>query len=274
MAIGPRNSGKSGDDKRKQKADAEQDVFMREVDDAMREDQLQDFWLSYGRWILGLVVIALLAFAGYLFYAHQQEQAAGVAGEEYMTSLDALKADNTDGANKALETSIDASQPGYRAAAKMLEAGIAAQRNDPKKAAAQYAKVVADDSLPQAYRDAALIRQTAAEYDNLKPETVIARLKSLAVPGNPWFGSAGEMVAIAHIRMNKPKLAGALFSQLAKDENVPSTIRDRTRQMAGLYGFDAVEDDKVTVRKVAPATAGQAGPDTAPAAAPAANEGN
>ena len=274
MAIGPRNSGNmTAEDKRKKKSDAEQDVFMREVDEALRGDQLQDFWLRYGRWVLGVVAVALLAFAAYLFYKHEQTQAAGVAGEQYMTAIDALNAQNLDGAKKALDPSLEADQPGYRAAAQMLNAGIAAGQNDPEKAADEYAKVVADDSLPQAYRDAALIRQTAAQYDSLKPETVIARLKPLAVPENAWFGSAGEMVAIAHIRMDKPKLAGALFAQISKDEGVPQTIRDRTRQMAGLYGVDAVEEDKVTVRQVTPATPGNAGGDTAPVT-PGPNQGN
>jgi hypothetical protein len=62
----------------------------------------------------------------------------------------------------------------------------------------------------------------------------------LAVPGNPWFGSAGEMVAIAYLEMDKADLAGPLFAQLAQDETVPPTIRSRALQMAGVQGIDAV----------------------------------
>ena len=75
---------------------------------------------------------------------------------------------------------------------------------------------------------------------------MITRLKPLAVPGNPYFGSAGEMVAMAYLEQGKRQEAGTLFSSIAKDENVPDGLRSRSRQMAGLLGVDAIEDvDKV-----------------------------
>lgn len=77
----------------------------------------------------------------------------------------------------------------------------------------------------------------------MKPQDIIDRLKPLAIPGNPWFGSAGEMVALSYLNMNKSDLAGPLFAQLAKDESVPPTIRSRALQMAGIQGIDAVESD-------------------------------
>jgi hypothetical protein len=71
---------------------------------------------------------------------------------------------------------------------------------------------------------------------------VVDRLKPLAVPGNPWFGSAGELVGMAYLRQGKNDLAGPLFAAIAKDESVPASLRSRTRQLAGLLGYDAVVD--------------------------------
>lgn len=242
MALGPQNPAKPGDDKKKKKDDAEQDVFMREVDDAMREDQLYTFWERYGRWLLGAIFLGLVAFAGWLYYDDRQDNAAGLTGEEYMNALDALRRDNLDGANTALKPLADDEGSGYRAAAQMLQAGIALEKDDTKAAAAQYGKVAADEKVPQPYRDAALLRQTLVEYDQLKPQAIVDRLKPLAVPGSPWFGSAGEMVAIAYMNMDKPDLAGPLFAQIAKDETVPRSIRDRAQQMTGMFGIDTSED--------------------------------
>ncbi len=259
MAIGPQGLGiKPGKGKQKQNDDAAQDIFMREVDDALRDDQLQSFWKDYGRWILAVVVIGLIGFAGWLFYNSQQIDAAGTVGEEYTTAIDALKRQNIDGAVKAVAPITDADQPGYRAAAQMLEAGIAEEKTDIKKAAAAFAKVAADDSLPQAYRDAALLRQTIAEFDTLKPQTVIARMKPLAVPGNAYFGTAGELTALSYIRLKKPELAGAIFAQIAEDESAPASIRTRAGQMAGQYGMEistGLQDNGRAVQQ--PATAGE-----------------
>jgi hypothetical protein len=46
--------------------------------------------------------------------------------------------------------------------------------------------------MPGPYRNAALIRQDALEFDRLPPQEVITRLQSMSKPGEPWFGSAGE----------------------------------------------------------------------------------
>ena len=79
----------------------------------------------------------------------------------------------------------------------------------------------------------------------LEPQQVVDRLKPLAVEGAPWFGSAGELVAISYMKMRKPDLAGPLFAAMAKDATVPQSIRSRARQMAGLLGIDAVETPTV-----------------------------
>ena len=70
---------------------------------------------------------------------------------------------------------------------------------------------------------------------------MVDRLKPLAVEGAPWFGSAGELVAVAYMKMGKNDLAGPMFAAMAKDDKVPQSIRSRARQMAGVMGIDAVE---------------------------------
>jgi hypothetical protein len=71
---------------------------------------------------------------------------------------------------------------------------------------------------------------------------VITRLQPLAVAGSPWFGSAGELVALAHLKANQPARAAPIFAALAKDEKLPSSIRSRALQMAGALGIDATTD--------------------------------
>ena len=68
---------------------------------------------------------------------------------------------------------------------------------------------------------------------------MIARLEPLAKPGEPWFGTAGEMTALALIKQGKKQEAGQLFAAIAKDKNVPQTIRARAVQIAGSLGVDA-----------------------------------
>ena len=242
-----------------EKPDRQEQVFLREVDEAVREDQLKSFAARYGLWIVVALVVGLGSLAGWIFWQNSQNEDSGLRSEEYVAAIDSVRQNNLDGAATALDPLMEADQDGYRAAAILMQANIALEKSEPKKAIAGYAKVAGDDSLPKPFRDLALIRQTAAEFDTLEPQAVVDRLKPLAVPGNPWFGSAGEMVALSYLNMKKSDLAGPL--QLAKDETVPPTIRSRALQMAGVEGVDAVDvdgDDKKATPLKAGAAKGEA----------------
>ena len=126
-----------------------------------------------------------------------------------------------------------------RASALFTSAAIALEKNDHKTAIAKYREIAGDGDFPQPYRDAALIRQTALEFDQIKPDEVISRLEPFAKPGKPWFGTAGEMTALAMIKQGKKDQAGRLFAAIAKDKGVPESIRGRAVQIAGTLGVDA-----------------------------------
>jgi hypothetical protein len=134
------------------------------------------------------------------------------------------------------------SAPGPKAVAQLMRAGIALQQGKRDDALKLFASVSADSSAPQPYRDLAAIREVAAKFDAMPPQQVIDRLKHLAVPGNPWFGSAGELVGMAYLKQNNTALAGPLFAAIARDKDSPDTLRNRVRQLAGLLGVDAVDD--------------------------------
>jgi hypothetical protein len=216
-----------------------EDVFVREVDEELQKDQMLGIWRQWGRWIVAVAVGLLLAWGGWLFWQNQRYEAAGVEGEKYTAVMDSLEAGSNLGAEAKLAQIEKSPNGGYKAPAALTRAGVAIQGNDVKTAVAAFKSVIDDPKAPEAWRDLALIRQTAAEYDTLKPETVIARLKPVAVAGNPWFGSAGEMTAVAYIKMSKPDLAGRLFADLAKNETVPETIRSRSAEMANALGVEA-----------------------------------
>jgi hypothetical protein len=220
------------------------EAFLREVDDAVRASDLTGFWKRYGRWLVVALIAGLLAFGGWILYKQQQQAAADRQSEEFVDAMDKLRAGQEKEARAKLATLAKADQPGYRAMAQMVEANLLGEDGKTKEAIAIYAKVAGDSSLPQTFRDLALIRQTSAEFDTLPPQTVIDRLKPLATAGNPWFGSAGELTAISYMKLGKDNLAGPIFAQIAKQDGLPQTMRSRAQQMAGALGVDTVQVDE------------------------------
>ena len=225
------------------------EAFLREVDEELRRDELQSLWKRYGRLAIAVVLLLLSAWGGWLYWQSRENKASGVEGEQLSQALDDLQAGNTGAALLKLAPLTQSKNVGYRASAKMAEAGVALGKDDFSGAAKIYGEVASDTKVPQPWRDLALIRQTAAEFDSIKPELVVDRLRPLAAKGNPWFGSAGEMVAAAYLKMGKTELAGKLFADISKDENVPETIRSRAVQMAGSLGVDAANPPTKEVTK-------------------------
>jgi hypothetical protein len=214
------------------------EAFLREVDDELRRSELLSFWTRWGRWLIGGVGALLALFGGYLWWQNHKLEVAGQEGEKYAQVVDAIATGKTDEATKGLKALEASGNDGVRASAELTQAAMMLDKGDIKAATTQYARVAGDTSLSKPWRDLALVRQTAAELDTLKPEDVIARLKPLSAPGNPWHGSAGEMVAISWMKLGKPNLAASVFAELAKDETVPSSIRERAAPMALQLGAD------------------------------------
>jgi hypothetical protein len=255
LALRPQRPQSRTDQLAVQKA-AEQDVFFREVDDALRQDEMSGFFKRYGIPVIAVVVIALLALAGYLWWDHSRKEALGLHGEELTKALDEVEAGNSDAAKKQLDAVAADATDGSGTAAKLLLAGIALEKGREAEAVKGFAAIAADANAPKPLRDLALVREIAANFDAMPPQQVVDRLKPLAVPGNPWFGSAGELTGMAYLKLNKPNLAGPLFASIARDKDSPESLRRRARQLAGLLGVDAVDDvDKAAAGEMAAAPA-------------------
>lgn len=218
---------------------ATNEAFLREVDEELRRDQLAHAWRRWGVVGIAAVLGALLLLAGWLWWQHHREQQAGVEGEQLQAAFEQINGGQAKQAAAALQPLERSRSAGYRALAQLTAADLLLQKNDAKGAIAKFSAVANDTSLGQPFRDLALLRQTAIEFDTLPPERIVERLRPLTVPTNPWFGSAGEMTAAAYLRQNRRDFAGKLYGQIARADTVPETLRQRAVQMAGLLGVDA-----------------------------------
>ena len=215
-------------------------AFLREVDEELRREQAATLFRRYGIAAILAVVVLLAAVGGWLYWRHHRDQVAEAQAGQYQAALDSLAADKPEAAAKPLAELAGSDIAGYRALSRFFQADVLLVKKDLRGAAAKFGEVARDDGVGQPFRDLALIRQTNAEFDSLKPEVVVQRLRTLAVPGNPWFGSAGELVAAAYIKQGRRDLAGALLKKMAADKDVPESLRQRAIQLAGVMGVDAV----------------------------------
>lgn len=215
------------------------ETFLREVDENLRRDQLRDFFKENGSWLIAAVVIFLAASGGIIWWKQHSVERNEAQVEKLAQIYKDVGAGNAGQAPEQLDELSKSGSKAVRASAQFARAAVLLQQGDTKQATATYTELANDDGLPTPYRDAALIRQTALEFDHLQPQEVISRLAPLAKPGEPWFGSAGEMTALAMIKQGNNQQAAELFAAIARDQGVPETIRSRASQVASSLGVDA-----------------------------------
>ena len=214
------------------------EAFLREVDEELRRDELARLWKRWGRVLVAAIAIGLIAFGAFLWWRDYQAKQAGLEGEKLNATIEQLSQSRFDQAAPALKELGQSSRPGYRAASQLAAGAVASQRGDTKAAIAAFSSVAKDEKVAEPFRNLALIRQTTVEFDTLSPDQVIARMQPLAQKGSPWFGSAGELVAAAHLKAGRTEDAGALYAAMAADPGVPQTLRSRAAQMASVLGVD------------------------------------
>lgn len=243
----------------------ENETFYREVDEELRRDQALRTWDRYRWHIAAAILLLIAAIGGFLWWQNSRQAATGAQGEALTSVVDDMEKGSYRATAPRVAELEKSGEAAYRAAGLFSRANLLAEQGDAAGAARVFGQIAADDDIAEPWRQAALLRQTVVEFDRLPPAQIIQRLRPLVVPGGPWLGTAGELLAHAHLRNGRPDLAGRVFGIVARDETVPESIRSRAVQMAGGLGVDATQD--------APASGGgQAGrgPAPAPAAAPAA----
>lgn len=240
------------------------DTFVREVDEELRREQLTSFMTRYGKWVIAGVVLLLAAIGGYIWWQNRQETQAGEASEKLVQVIEQLEQNNARAASPTIDELAGNSRDAYRLAALFARANAQISTNAIPAAVQTLGTIAGDEGAPQPYRDAATIRQVQLQFDSLPPAQVIQRLQPYAQPGNPWFGTAGEMVGIAQMRLQRWPQAAQTFGNLARDPNVPESIKARAVQMASSLGVDAVQLDPSIEQAAQAAAAGQAAPGTPP----------
>jgi len=220
----------------------EDEILMREIDEAVRQDDTVQFFQKYGTALGGAVALVIAGMFGYWWWDSNSEAALEAESEAVISALDSVEATDFTGAEEKVAELVDDGSTGARTVSRFLQAGAALEQGEDARAVELYAAIAADAEAPQSLRDLALIREVSTNFDDRNPQDVITKLEALAVPGHAYFGSAGELVAIAHLEAGNRAEAGALFSAISQDEEVPETLRNRTRQMAGLLGVDAIDD--------------------------------
>lgn len=213
---------------------SDRDSFLREVDEAVRQDRYQQLWDKYGVYALGLAVLVVAGVAGYNGLTYWQQKQAQEAGAKF---TQALSMEDGAGAAKAREmlTALAESGPeGYRILARFQLAAAAAKAGETDKAVADYDALATDSSVDPILQGHAALQAAALRLDKADYAEMERRLKGLVDSGSAWRFSARELLGLSAYRLNNMREAERQFSELVGDQGTPPNLRERADMMLAL----------------------------------------
>jgi hypothetical protein len=226
---------------------AENNEFIREVNEDYRRDQVAEIWRRYSGVIIAVAILVVAGVGGWRYWQHDQSVRAAAASERFEVANRLAREGKNAEADKAFEA-LEADAPaGYALLARFRSATETAKR-DPKAGAAEYDALANDTKISTGLRDLARLRSALLRLDGAEPDTALATLQGLAAPNGAFRHTAREMLGLVALKRGDYEGAGRWFDQINADAQTPQNLRQRIEVYAAL-----VAGGPVTVTAAAPA---------------------
>jgi len=206
------------------------DIF-REIDEELRRDNLLKLWSRYGRYIIGVAVLALAVAGVVVAWRDHQLSERRAQSTRYASALTLVRGGKEADAVKVF-AAIAREGGGYAILASFEEAELLAKSGDRKAAAAAYDRIAASTELTTVFRNLAVLLSVMQSLPEADPHSTIERLAPLTASGNPWRPTALELTASAELKSGDKRGALELYKSLADDLTAPQSLRARAAEMA------------------------------------------
>ena len=211
--------------------DATADLLIKEVDEDLRHEQLEQMWKRYGGLLVAVALALVLAVAGWQAWRSWEGKQRRASSLRYSQATQLAANGRLDQALAALAKLSTDGTSGYRLLADMKRAALEEDKGDLAGASALYHSVAAAGGNDPVYRDLALLKASYIDLDSGDPAAIAKAVAPLTEDTSPWRYSAREVTALAALKRGDTVTAGDLFRKLADDLAAPQGVRARATEM-------------------------------------------
>jgi hypothetical protein len=205
--------------------------IFREIDEELRRDNLLKLWSRYGRYIIAVGLLVLVAAGGIVAWRDHQLSERRAQSLRYASGLSLAREGKEAEAAKVF-AAVAQENGGYATLAAFEEAELLAKSGDRKGAVTAYDRIAATGGLDPFFRDLAVLLSVMHGAPEGDLQSVIDRLAPMAATGNPWRSTALELSAAARVESGDRSGALSVYKNLADDLAAPQGLRARAAEMA------------------------------------------
>lgn len=218
--------------------DAAADLLIKEVDEDLRQEQLETLWKRYGTLIIGAAVALVVVVAGGQGWTTWQARESQASSARFAEASRLMEQGHRDQAVDILgKLAVDGTE-GYRILSEMKLGDLKQQAGDLPGAAAIYERV-ATSRVDAVYRDLAVLKAAYLKLDSGDAGQIEKMVEKLAAESSAWRHSAREVMALAALKRGDAAKAVDLFRKVADDPAAPQGVRARAAEMLAAAGGKA-----------------------------------
>ena len=208
--------------------------FIREVDDAVRQERYKALWDKFGVYVIGLALALIIGVAAYNIWKYVKESEAETAGDAFTAALALKNANEQEKATEAFDELVKDGPSGYAVLSRFQLASSQAKAGDTDKAVESYEALAKDRRVDAILKGLATLQAATLRLDQADYAEMQKRLDGLAGGKSSWRYSAKELLGLSAYQNGDLKAAEDRFSALLVDAGTPRNMRDRANVLLAL----------------------------------------
>ncbi len=213
------------------------DVF-REVDEAVRQDQLKLIWKRYGWLIMGVGLAVILGVGGYHAYQAYKADQRATASDAYAEALQLAREGKVQQSLDGLAALADPADGEVGSLAAFARARVLAGEGKTDEAIQIWDQLAANDAAGPSFKAAALVLSVENQMDKGDPVALMARLQPLLADGQPFHAAAMELTALLALQQGDKARARELLTQLSSAKDASASLQARAGQLLQAIGAE------------------------------------
>lgn len=210
------------------------DIF-DEIEEDLKRDRLEAAWKKYGKYVIAIAVVVVLATAGNTAWRHFQASKKAEMANQFDQAGALARSGDIDGAITALAT-LAQEGDGYATLARLQQASLTAENGDKEGAIALYDAVADDGSVDPIYSGLALVLSVMHQLDSGDVDALLARLQPQLADDADWRFTARELAAGLAMRKGDKEAAASYLKQITDDAEAPQAARQRASELLQVVG--------------------------------------
>ena len=190
--------------------DLSQDLLLKEVDEEVRAQRMNEWWNRFGNWVIGGAFVIVMATIGYEFQASQQQEAQETATSALLKAQNLIEQQQTNEAIAALEPTKSAN--GVHLLGELRRAALLDAQAKHDDAKAVFVAVTEQATSHKAIANYAALH--VGGYDQIDA-------------GEPYYALSRELQAMDLLDQKKHTEAAELITAMLPDPSITPAQHER-----------------------------------------------